>query len=87
MIKDLFLNDVMISPNTQFDASFDAAINYLYIKSTNDLVNYAGVKFQNNNLVINSLPKGISLNYQSNKIALNDSLTFKNGFIHLVAIE
>lgn len=85
MIKDLFLNDVMISPNTQIDASFDAAINYLYIKSSNNLVNYAGVKFQNNNLVVNSLPKGISLQYQTNKIALNDSLTFKNGLINLVA--
>ncbi|MFO0479668.1 MAG: translocation/assembly module TamB domain-containing protein [Bacteroidota bacterium] len=85
LIKELFLKDLMISPNSMVEVSFDAGINYLYLKTTNDLVNYAGVKFYKNNFIINSLTDGINFNYSASTISANDSLFIKNTSIELVA--
>lgn len=85
IIQELFLKDLSISPNTIIEGSFDAGINYLYLKTSNDLINYAGVKFNKNNIAVNSLPNGISFKYNSKAIVLNDSLSFKNTSVNLVA--
>jgi hypothetical protein len=85
LIKELFLKDLMISQNSLIEVSFDAGINYLHLKATNDLVNYAGVKFSKNNFTINSLPEGINFNYSASTISANDSLFIKNTSIELVA--
>ncbi len=84
IIQELFLKDLSISPNTLIEGSFDAGINYLYLKTNNDSIKYAGIKFNKNHIAINSLPNGISLKYTSNAIALNDSLSFKNTIVNLV---
>jgi hypothetical protein len=85
IIKELFLNDLMISPNTVVEGSFDASINYLYLKTNNDLINYSGIKFNKNNISINSLPNGVSFIYNAKSITINDSLSFKNTSVNLVA--
>ena len=85
IIKELFINDLMISPNTVFEGSFDASINYLYLKTNNDLINYSGIKFNKNNISINSLPNGVSFIYNAKSITINDSLSFKNTSVNLVA--
>ncbi len=84
IIQELFLKDLSISPNTIIEGSFDAGINYLYLKTNNDSIRYAGIKFNKNNIAVNSLPNGISLKYTSKTIALNDSLSFKNTSVNLV---
>ena len=85
IIKELFLNDLMISPNTVVEGSFDASINYLYLKTNNDLINYSGIKFYKNSISINSLPNGVSFIYNAKSIAINDSLSFKNTSVNFVA--
>ncbi len=85
IIKELFLKDVMISPNSSIEGSFDAAINYLYLKTNSTLIDYAGIKFKENMLNINSLPKGVSLSYNAKKIFVTDSFSFTNPNINIVA--
>lgn len=84
-INELFLNDLMISPNTQIEGSFDAAISYLYLKTNSDIMEYAGIKFKKNTININSLPNGISLSYLANSIHVTDSFAFKNMAVTMIA--
>ena len=83
IVKELFLKNVMISPNSKIEGSFDAGINYLYLNTTSDLVNYSGVKFKQNNLIINSLPHGINVLYNSKKINITDSFAFQNPSVNI----
>lgn len=83
IVKELFFKDLMISPYSSIDGSFDAGINYLYLKSNSDLINFTGVKFKENNLIVNSLPHGISLLYNSKKINITDSFSFQNPSIQI----
>jgi hypothetical protein len=85
LIKELFIKDLMISPDTRIETSFDAAISYLNLKTNCDLIDYAGVKIKKNSLNINSLPHGISLDYAAGSINLTDSFAFKNPVIKLNA--
>jgi cytoskeletal protein CcmA (bactofilin family) len=83
IVKELFLKNLMISSNTIINGSFDAGINYLYLNTTSDLVNYNGIKFKQNNLVINSLPHGINVLYNSKKINITDSFAFQNPSVNI----
>ncbi|MES2132353.1 MAG: hypothetical protein V4506_08380, partial [Bacteroidota bacterium] len=85
MIKELFIKDLMISPNTTINGSFDASISYLYLKTNSDLIDYAGVKFNNNAIDINSLVNGVSIKYGAKSINLSDSFAFKNPSLNIVA--
>lgn len=85
IVKELFLKNVMFSPNTTLDASFDAAISYLNIATKSDVIELSGVKFKNNSLNVNSLPNGISLDYVANSVNLTDSLAFKNPSVKITA--
>lgn len=78
IVKDLFLKDLMISPNSTIEGSFDASINYLHLNTNTPLIQYTGLNFRNNKIDVNSLPHGISFSYNSKAIQLSDSLTFKN---------
>lgn len=85
IVKELFLKDLMISPNTLIEGSFDAGINYLFLKTNSDLVQYAGIKFKNNAISVNSLSNGVSFNYKAKAINLTDSLSFKNTDFNFLA--
>lgn len=85
IVKELFIKDLMVSPNTNMEASFDAAISYLYVSTKSNLIEYAGVKLKENGLDINSLPNGIKLAYQAKSINLSDSISFKDPSINLIA--
>jgi len=85
IIRELFLKDLMIAPNSLVEASFDASINYLNLKTTSDLIDYSGIKFKSNQVNINSLPKGVELNYKSKSINVTDSLSFRNPSLVFVA--
>ena len=78
IVNELFIKDLMISPNTIVDCAFDASINYLNIKTTSDLISYAGVKFRNNDIIVNSLTNGVKLTYNAKAINISDSLAFRN---------
>ncbi len=83
--KELFLKDLMISSNTVIDGSFDASINYLYLKSSSELVDFQNIKFKQNNFVVNSLPHGISLIYNAKAINITDSFSFSNPSVNLIS--
>ncbi len=78
LVKELFLKDLMISPNSLLQASFDASINYLYLKTNSNLIEYSKINFKNNDITINSLPKSIQIAYNSKSIHFSDSFAFKN---------
>lgn len=85
IVQELFIKDLALSPNTTIDGSFDASINYLYLTSNSDLLQYAGVKFKTNKLNINSHTNGISLDYNASSVNFTDSFAFKNPAINLTA--
>lgn len=85
IVKELFLKDLMIAPNSLVEASFDASINYLYAKTNSDVINYSGIKFNNNQININSLPNGVEFNYRSKSINVSDSLAFRNPSLVFIA--
>jgi hypothetical protein len=85
IVKELFLKDLMIGQNSTLESSFDASINYLYLKTNSTSVEYSGVKFKNNIIAVNSLPKGIEFTYNSTAINISDSLSFKNPSLVFVA--
>ncbi len=85
IVKELFLKNLMISPNTTIEGSFDASISYLYLKTNSDLIEYAGVKFKENKININSLVHGVSIYYAANSINVSDSFAFKNPSLDIVA--
>jgi hypothetical protein len=87
IVNELFVKDLMVSPNTIIDCAFDASINYLFVKTNSDLITYAGVKFRNNEIDINSLTKGVKLNYKAKAINISDSLSFKNPVFELTASD
>lgn len=85
IIKELFIKDLMISPNTQIDGSFDASINYLYLSTNSELIDYSGIKFRENQISVNSLPKGVSFSYDAKAINVSDSFAFKNPSLIFIA--
>jgi hypothetical protein len=78
IVKELFLKDLMISQNSSIEASFDSKINYLYLKTNSDLIDYSGLKFRNNKISVNSLPGGVQFLYSAKSINVTDSFSFKN---------
>ena len=85
IVKELFTKDLMIAPNTTIEGAFDASINYLYLKTHSDLIEYSGVRFNKNNIAINSLTHGIKFSYNSKAINVSDSFAFKNPNLVFVA--
>lgn len=85
IVKELFINDLMISPNTTLEGSFDASISYLYLKTNSNLIQYSGIKLKDNIININSLVRGISFNYKANSVNLTDSFSLKNPSINIVS--
>jgi hypothetical protein len=78
IVNELFVKDLMISPNTIVNCAFDASINYLNITATSELINYSGVKFKSNDINVNSLTNGVKLIYNAKAIHISDSLAFRN---------
>jgi len=85
IVKELFTKDLMIAPNTLIEGAFDASINYLYLKTNSDLIEYAGVKFKHNNVAVNSLTHGVKFSYNSKAINVSDSFAFKNPSLVFIA--
>lgn len=84
-VQELFIKDLAISPNTTMKGSFDASISYLYLKTNSQLIDYAGIKFRDNTIDVNSLINGVSIQYKANAINLSDSFAFRNPSFKVVA--
>ena len=68
----------MISKNSSIEGSFDSKINYLYLNTNSDLIEYSGLKFKNNKISVNSLPEGVQFSYGAKSINVTDSFSLKN---------
>ena len=84
-VQELFIKDLSLSPNTTVKGSFDAAISYLYLKTNSQLVDFAGIKFRDNDIDINSKINGVSIKYAANSINLSDSFAFRSPVFNVVA--
>ncbi|MBS1638218.1 MAG: translocation/assembly module TamB [Bacteroidetes bacterium] len=85
VVKELLINDLMLSPNTQLTGKFDASGNYLNMVVSSDLVTYGSLKFHGNHMEVNSMPDGVTLTNTVNSLNLTDSLAFKSLQVNLVA--
>lgn len=78
-VKELFVNSLMISPNTTITGKFDASKNQLDLSATSDLVNVGSIKMVKNTIDVNSLGNGVvKLSTSVSSLNLSDSLSFKN---------
>lgn len=86
-IRDLFLNDVMISANSVFEGDFDASKNLFNLNLKSDSIKYKTISFRNNKIESYSKNNKINLVFKSDKIMLTDSIAINNYFMYFVSSD
>lgn len=84
-IRDLFINDLSVSPNSVFDGDFDASKNIFNLNMKSDSIRFKGVRFSNNRIESYSKNNKVNLVLKSDKINLTDSISINNYFMYLVS--
>lgn len=84
-IRDLFVNDLMISSGSVFEGDFDASKNILNLNSKSDSIYYKTLKFYSNKIESYSQNNKINLVFKSDHIDLTDSISLKNYFMYFVS--
>lgn len=85
VINELFVQSLMISPNTSIIGDFDAAKNLFNFNLKSPLITAAGVKFNNNVIESYSQNNKINLVFKGSNIQLTDSIKLNNYFMYLVS--
>ena len=80
-IKELFLPDLMISPETRIDGNFNAKENIINLKINSSKLIYKSISFNNLSLSLIQNDKSVLAEIESKSINPIDSLTIEN--IHL----
>ncbi|MBA3680244.1 MAG: translocation/assembly module TamB [Bacteroidetes bacterium] len=85
IVRELFLANVAVSPNTIIGGEFDASKNLLNVNLKADSISYGKIK--SNNSVIESYSQNnkVNLVLKASEIRLTDSLVLKNYFMYLVS--
>lgn len=85
VIRDLFVKDLNVSPNTLITGDIDVSKNIININLKSDSIRFSSVKF--NNCSIESYPKNnkINLVFKSSDIQLADSIKIYNYFMYFVS--
>ncbi len=84
-IRDLFINDLMISQGSVFEGDFDASKNIFNLNSKSDSIRYKTIKFNTNKIESYSQNNKINLVFKSDHIDLSDSITLRNYFMYFVS--
>ncbi|HWY12416.1 MAG TPA: translocation/assembly module TamB domain-containing protein [Bacteroidia bacterium] len=84
-IRDLFVNDLMVSAGSVFEGDFDASKNLFNINSKSDSIKYKDIKFHNNKIESYSQNNKINLVLKSETIDLTDSIKLYNFFSYFVS--
>lgn len=84
-VRDLFVNDLTVSPGSVFDGDFDASKNILNLNLKSDSIRYKTVKFNVNRIESYSQNNKINLVFKSDYIDLTDSIRLYNYFMYFVS--
>lgn len=85
IINELFLSNLMISPNTNIAGDYDAAKNLFNFNLKSPLIEASGIKFNNNVIESFSQNNKINLVFKGSNIQLTDSIKLNNYFMYLVS--
>lgn len=85
IINELFVKNLMVSPNTLISGDFDASKNLMNVNLKSDQISYGKVKFNKNVIESYSKNNKINLVFKGSDIQLTDSITLNNYFMYLVS--
>jgi len=85
IVRELFLENLAVSPNTIIGGDFDASKNILNVNLKSDSISYGTIKSNNNVIESYSKNNKVNLVLKSSEIRLTDSLILKNYFMYLVS--
>jgi len=85
IVRELFLDNVAVSPNTIIGGDFDASKNLLNINLKSDSISYGKIKFNNNVIESYSQNNKVNLVFKASDIRLTDSLILRNYFMYFVS--
>lgn len=85
LINELFVNSLKVSNSTQITGDFDAAKNLFNFNLKSPLIDFSGVKFNNNIIESYSQNNKINLVFKGSHIQLTDSVKLDNYFMYLVS--
>lgn len=85
VIRELFVPNMMISPNTQIAGDFDAANNLINFNLKSPEIEASGIKFKDNVIESYSKNNKINLVFKGAYIQLTDSLRLDNYFSYFVS--
>ena len=86
-IKELFLPDLMISPETKINGNFNAKENIVNIKINSDKLNYKSISFNNLSLNLLQNDKSVIAEIASKSINPIDSITIENILLKINSID
>jgi hypothetical protein len=86
-IKELFLPDLMISPETRIDANFNAKENIINLKINSSKLIYKSISFNNLSLSLIQNDKSVLAEIKSKSINPIDSLTIENILLKINSID
>lgn len=86
-IKELFLPDLMISPETKIDGNFNAKENIVNLKINSNKLNYKSMSFNNLSLSLIQNDKSVLAEIESKSINPIDSLTIENILLKINSID
>lgn len=85
IVRELFIENLAVSPNTIVGGDFDASKNLLNVNLKSDSVSYGKIKLNNNVIESYSKNNKINLVFKGSDIQLSDSITLNNYFMYLVS--
>ncbi|MGZ4098186.1 MAG: translocation/assembly module TamB domain-containing protein [Bacteroidia bacterium] len=85
VIRELFVKDLMVSPNTILNGDFDVTKNLFNINSKSDSIRFKTIIFHNNVIESYSQNNKINLVFKGSDIQLSDSIKLNNYFMYFVS--
>jgi len=85
VISELFIKNLMVSPNTVFGGDFDVTKNLFNISLNSDSIRYGAMKFSNDVIESYSKNNKINLVFKCSDIQLTDSIKLQNYFMYFVS--
>jgi hypothetical protein len=85
LINELFVNSLKVSNSTQITGDFDASKNLFNFNLKSPLIDFNGIKFNNNVIESYSKNNKINLVFKGSNIQLTDSVRLENYFMYLVS--
>ena len=86
-IKELFLHDLMISPETRIDGNFNTKENIINLKINSSKLIYKSISFNNLSLSLIQNDKSVLAEIESKSINPIDSLTIENILLKINSID